>query len=348
MSSLSLNTNHTTCPISKGIAQDGTQCKKKELNKAEAILLIHNVIEEVAYRALANIVNTLGLDKDEISATQCGQILSHVKEQAHIELFKKGGYVTDRTKILTQSQFSGIMQNVGKIVHDRDTRLTDARYYTVTDLLMGLDDHNTMVKEILLRSWYKCPSIVDPDHSHLDNIKARVNFYPMTNKTLGFDLKTTLDSRKAFFDQYFPGIRSGGAETSEAFVNITEVREYFGGSSWVKVDLAQKDPVIEYTTQYGGYQALNIGKETLDAKLASILDAGDMKALLSKRQVTNQVRKKTTEACPLLKNKDITLRQFLTLYFPEIMEKITKHQGSTKGMEDEHEESASSKSKEVG
>ena len=96
---------------------------------------------------------------------------------------KKDGYIQSRTK-LPYEQVQEVIRNVGLIVHDRDTKLTDARYYTITDLTMALDDHNTMVKEILLKSWYKCPKFIDPHHTHLDEIKERAGFYATLNPQL--------------------------------------------------------------------------------------------------------------------------------------------------------------------
>lgn len=286
-----------------------SHCSNEEKEKANEVKAIHDLIEEVAYRAFVQKVIDLNITQENITEEQSGQILSHIKAQAHKEMYKPDGYLSVRGKLLNPSQFQEVIQNVGKIVHDRDTKLTDARYYTLSELLMGLDDHNTMVKEILLRSWYKFSDFTDFDHSHLEEIKNKIDFYVQLNGHLKFDLKQTLTERKAFWDKYFPGKREASEKTSKEFVNILEVRHFFEG-------IERFNP-RRYSDLLNGIK--------LDDKFAVLLKEDETKALFEPRCLRNRVRCRNVDANPLLHDRDITIREFFTYYFPDIDLNVQEH-----------------------
>jgi hypothetical protein len=264
---------------------------KEERVKADEIKRIHDRIEIVAYRAFVEKVIELEIKEDSITEEQSGQILDHIKRQAHVEMFKKEtGYTAQRNILLNPSQFEVLKQHVATIVHDRDTKLTDARYYSLTDLLMALDVHNTMVKQILFQSWYKSFPVIDSDHTHLEGIKKEVDFYPALDQQLLFNLRTHLKIRQIFWDTYFPGKRD--ASNTDSFINLIEVRHF----------------------------ALHLIKDNMqtDAKLITILSEKDVNTLFEPRFLFNKVRDREIEIPPLIKNRELTVGRFINEYFPEV------------------------------
>ncbi len=265
-----------------------SSCSKAEKLTADGIKEIHDLVEEVAYQAFAAKVTELGIKEDGITEEQSGQILCAIKSAAHKEMDKKDGYIQSRTK-LPYEQVQEVIRNVGLIVHDRDTKLTDARYYTITDLTMALDDHNTMVKEILLKSWYKCPKFIDPHHTHLDEIKERAS----------------VANRQAFWDNYFPGKRQACNGTSKEFVDIIDVRNY----------LAKKEGSrLNFATIHNVY---SFHDEDMDRKLIDLLNPDDQNALFQPREIKNLVRKCSQSCDNTLLKENMTLKQFLTKFYPE-------------------------------
>lgn len=282
-----------------------SSCTEREKEGANEIWALHDVIEEIAYRAMAQKVVEMGITEDEITEQQSEEILGAIKVAAHKELYKKDGYWASRTKWLNQSQFGHLISKIAVIIHDRDTKLTDATYHSLSELLLGLDDHNTIVKTILLTSWFKCQEVVDESHMHLDRIKERVSFYQHMDGQLRFCLRDQLIERKAFWDSYFPGIRVGG-ENSSTFMNVTEVRHYFCN----QVDI--KEGVITLKTQGGSHYELSFDK------LSNLLkgEIGE-ETLFQASTRNNQIRGQIQERLPLL-DSDITVGQFLEKYFPEV------------------------------
>lgn len=291
----------------------GAQCSVEEKERANEVKQIHDLIEEVAYRAFAQKVTELNITQDRITEEESGKILSYIKAQAHKEMYKKeDGYIVARARLLNYSQVERVIQSVGKIVHDRDTKLTDARYYSLSELLMGLDDHNTMVKEILLQSWYKCSSFSDPDHEHLDQIKDQVDFYQTLDKQLEFNLKEALKAQKAFWNQFFPGKREADKSASQEFVNIQELRHLCEVLHVIEPDA--KNSFIRFVTQHKKYVLTG---PNLNDKLADYLDHEDAILFFEPRNIRNQVRGRVVETEPLLKDRNITVKQFFSSYFPE-------------------------------
>ncbi len=293
----------------------GSECSEKEFDRAEQIKAIHNVIEEVAYRAFAEKVVQLGISQNVLTEEESGKILAHIKMKAHQEMYKKeGSYISERVKLLDSSQITEVMKNVGKIVHDRDTKLTDARYYTLSELLMGLDDHNTMVKEILVQSWYKCPKFSDSDHEHLEQIKENVSFYATLDKQLKFDLKESLKKCKMLWNEYFPGKREASEKTSKEFMNIQAVRHFFGELKQVPCEASDGLCSLQFVTPN---QAYTLKKVNLDVPLVTYLETADIKACFEQRILHNRVRCANQLGDALLEDKSLTMRQFLLRYFPE-------------------------------
>lgn len=278
-------------------------CSPEEKMSADQVKSIHDRVEEIAYRALAEAIKVLGIKTDAITFEQSSQILLAIKTEAHRELFKKDGYMSMRGVLLQRSQIEKVIANVGKIIHDRDSKLTDARYSRLSELLMGLDDHNTMVKEILLSSWFKDESFSDPDHVHLKEIKANVRFYESLAAHLDFDLEKALRERQAFWDKYFPGLRVGG-EASSDFVQILEVRNALG---------CVHNPAMN-TIILGG--SIVVGADRFEAPLISLLPR-ESHSLFEQRREYNAIRRGYVEV-PALLDPSITLREALRLYFPEI------------------------------
>ncbi len=291
--------------------QSTNTCTEAQFQRANQVKNIHNVIEEIAYRAFAEKVVGLHLTQDNITAEQSGQILNYIKCEAHKELYKNGGYATERFKLLEPCQVKKIIANVAKIVHDRDTKLTNATYYSLSELLLGLDDHNTMVKEILLESWYQCGRIDDCKHSHLQKIKDKINFYETLNNQLNFDLKDKLKDRQQFWETYFPGVREDN-KYSEKFMNIMEVRHCFVG---VQPEYDSTLDYLKFGTNEVSYMVL---PNELDNELKSFLQESDIKALFEKGAAVNQVRGCNLERSALLQDDKMTVRQFITSYFPEV------------------------------
>ncbi|MBX7066298.1 MAG: hypothetical protein K1X28_03615 [Parachlamydiales bacterium] len=285
----------------------GSTCEQVQLERAKAVMEIHDEIERIAYDAFADIVERLGIKGDAITEEQSGIILQYIKKQAHIEMYKKGGYIDTRGKLLGQDQIAGIMANVGKIIHDRDAKLTDARYHSLSELLLGLDDHNEFVKKILIQSWCKC-AVTDP--THLDYIKAKAHFYPRMDRNTGINLGKACAARAAFWDQHFPGLREASMDASKRFVKILEVRNFLGG------DAVSYDSTHRTLKFRSGYDARTIVLDpaTLDKPFVSIL--GDY--LITPRQVRNIVRGMDQAEESLVSDKDMTMRQFLKAYFPEL------------------------------
>ncbi len=276
----------------------GTPCEEAQLLKTETVMGIHDQIEEVAYKAFADIVEELGIKGDAITEEQSGKILAYIKKQAHVEMYKKGGYIAKRGDLLGKDQIQFLLGQVGKIIHDRDTKLTDARYHSLSSLLLALDDHNAAVKDILIKSWFRCP-VADP--THLDQVKERIRFYDRTNASLGIDLQAAVERKAEFWDRYFPGLRDateiGQADRSAEFVRILEVRNMFGG--------------------------VNFMGKNLEAPLSAYVSINTAERLFQPRQVPNLVRRADMQATPLISDSKITLGTFLRHYFPEVFEAVS-------------------------
>lgn len=295
----------------KDIIKQSSACSTDEISRANQVKKIHNIIEEIAYKGFAEKVIQLGITQDAITEKQSGEILTHIKAVAHIELYKEGGYATERFKLLDSSQVKKIVANVAKIVHDRDTKLTNARYFFLSELLMGLDDHNTMVKEILLESWYKCSRIEDCQHSHLERIKEKIDFYGVLNQQLEFNLRESLEDRKIFWQKYFPSLRVASQENSVQFMNVIDVRHYFGDA---QLNYDAETCTLSFDTENFSYEISHVN---LDAKLVTVLNEKDAQALFAPRTIFNYVRNTEVKAAPFLSNENMTIHQFLTAYFPE-------------------------------
>lgn len=292
----------------------GAPCSETDIEKAKNIFFVHNIIEEVCYQALADIVKQLDIRSDKITREQSDQILAYVKQIAHVELRKEGGYTKKGREMITDEQFSWVIKNVGTIIHDRDGRLTDARYYSLTDLCTALDDHNSYVKNILFSSWFHCQGMSCP--THLPMIKNVVHFNRNMSAQLGFNFEEALEKKKGYYDTHHPKLREVEcSKTKEKsalkFVNITEVRAAF--SDHVNT-LLLCDPYKSFTQCL--IEDCMFSKE-------------EVEKLTQCRSVTCPPRygfglmDKTIPQPALLKD-GLTVGEFLTHYFPET---ITQVQG---------------------
>lgn len=280
---------------------------------AEEIKRIHDLVEEVAYRAFANAVIELGICEDSISCEQSNQILYRIKAEAHKEMYKKDGYISQRTKLLEPSQVEKVITSVGRIVHDRDSKLTYARYNSLSTLLLGLDDHNTMVKEILVSSWFHDETFSDPDHTHLESVKEKAEFYTSLDKTLRFDLKKALQNRKQFWDQYFPGMRNDGPNLSEKFTQILEARTALGAEEGTRYDKSLEKFVLRI-------QSREIIIEDLSKSLSDYLTPSEISILSDARTVNNAIYRRLHLVSGLFTAKELSeeaVESLLKRYLPE-------------------------------
>ncbi|KTD43688.1 hypothetical protein [Legionella quateirensis] len=286
----------------------GTQCSPQEIENAKRIFFVHNLIEEVCYEALAKIVKKLEITGDVITEQQSGQILAYIKKMAHVELRKRGGYTLTGRNMITPSQFSHVLLNITTIIHDRDVRLTDARYYTLTDLCVALDDHNSYVKNILFRSWFKCDQM--SCDSHLNMIKDVVGFNGRISEQLGFDFEHALSNKKEYYNTYHTGIRTvenpvTGERSALKFTNLTEVRSKFKS---IINKLLNSTPDSRLITEL---------------RMNRLLEKDEIDALIGGRSYSCAPRFHQPITQNALLDPTITVGEFLNNYFPELQAKNT-------------------------
>ncbi|MDR3442260.1 MAG: hypothetical protein P4L65_04520 [Legionella sp.] len=293
----------------------GSSCTNIDIQKAKNIFFVHNLIEEICYKALADSVTVLNIRGNAITEEQSGEILAYVKNITHIELRKEGGYSKKGREMISEGQFSFVLKNVSTIIHDRDTRLTDARYATLTDLCIALDDHNSYVKKILLNSWLDCKTLCTD--THLPMIKSLVHFNQKMSTQLGFDFEETLQESKQSYDRLYPNIREvkcpkTGETSAVRFVNVTEVKAKF----------------MEHVEQIQQYDPDRLFTDCL-VDYCSFTDE-QVKELSATRSVSCTARAPgiKIKQPPLLSNK-LTVGEFLSCYFPEVekQEKLTARSG---------------------
>ncbi|GGI92487.1 hypothetical protein [Legionella impletisoli] len=286
----------------------GSECSQEEIEKAKNIFFVHNLIEEICYQALADIVVQLGICKDEITEEQSNLILAHVKEAAHIELRKEGGYSKKGREMITAEQFNGVIRNITTIIHDRDGRLTDARYSTLTDLCIALDDHNTYVKSVLFRSWLRCEAL--SANTHLAMIKDIVHFNSQISQQVGFNFERKLAERKQYYSIHHHNIREvvcpkTGEKSALRFVHVTEVRAQFQPYVAELKRFAPDRPFQACLIEACGFSQEQIA------------------TLSSARKVSCPARfgfassSKTISQPPLILCESLTVGEFLSRYFPE-------------------------------
>lgn len=281
----------------------GTLCSPEEIDNVRRIFFVHNLIEEVCYKAFADIVEKFGIIGDAITEEQSGIILAYIKKIAHVELRKPGGYSLTGREMITPEQFSQVLAHVATIIHDRDARLTDARYYSLTDLCIALDDHNSYVKNILFRSWFKCGQM--SCDSHLNMIKDIVGFNGRASAQLGFHFERSLAAKKEYYDRFHAGIRTvEHPKTHELsalkFTNLTEVRAKFTS---IVGKLLESDPHTPLTTYLSDHQ---------------LLDNRDIDALTRTRCYSCVPRFHQPISQRALLEPNVTVGEFLNKYFPEL------------------------------
>lgn len=161
----------------------------KEIENAIIVKRLHDKVEHAAYAALAEKVKALKIKKDQISTEQSHEILYAVKAAAHKVMRADDGYMPQRGKFLNLNQLGPVIAKVSWITHDRDRKLTNGSYTSLTQLLFALDDHNINVNKILFSAWGYPMKYFE---KHLDMIKEQVNFYVIINGELSFDLAESL------------------------------------------------------------------------------------------------------------------------------------------------------------
>lgn len=287
--------------------QLNAECTEEEVRNAKNIFFVHNLIEEACYDALPKMLIRLNIQSDTITPQDSRMILAYLKDAAHVELRKDGGYTKKGREMITPAQFSRVLSNIATVIHDRDTRLTDARYSSLTDLCVALDDHNSYIKNLLFKSWFRCEAL--SWDAHLPMIKAIVNFNPRMTAQLGFDFERTLNSKKEYYDVHHECIREIESPTKEKsalkFVNVTEVRARFN-----------EPGMIETLSQSGRETPLI---ECLEKECA--FPPEEITMLIEQRRVPSPARfglfSQNVIGQPPLILKTISVGEFLDMYFPE-------------------------------
>lgn len=284
-----------------------SRCGQNEIENARRIFFVHNLIEEVCYKAFAEIVAELGITGDAITEEQSGQILAYVKKQAHVELRKDGGYSKTGRQMITDAQFSLVIANIATIVHDRDGRLTDARYTSLTDLCVALDDHNGFIKNLLFKSWFLCGRM--HSDTHLPMIKRLVLFNERMSRQVGFDFSEAVKAKQDYFDRYHPRIREiqcprTGRYSAEDFVNLCEVRGIFS-----------KRGVLANLQRCAPYSLLVTALQSMPQ-----FTQVEIARMVTPRRLSCAARFHKPIEQPRLLDPTLTVVQFLRKYFPERLE----------------------------
>lgn len=288
-----------------------SSCIDSEIEKAKNIFFVHNLIEEICYKALPEAVAELKIRSDEITEEQSRIILAKVKDAAHVELRKDGGYSKKGREMITPAQLDFVVNNVSTIIHDRDGRLTDARYSSLTDLCLAIDDHNNYVKNILFKSWFRCGSL--SSDTHLPMIKNLVEFNKRMTFTLGFDFEEALLNKKKYYDNFHPKIREIECqETHEKsalkFVNLTEIRAKFSSYTEMLLECRPDRLLTDCLSTVCGFHTEQVAALFRYRSLNCEARYG----LFSTNKITQ----------PPLLTGNPTVGEFLSHYFPERVRNI--------------------------
>lgn len=179
-----LSCKHILESLEKGYSAD-------EIKGAIVVKQLHDKVELAAYSGFIQGIRELHIVEDEITEEQSKVILhQYVKKEAHKIMYNSDGYMSLRSKYLNfETQIKPIFDRVVWIIHDRDRRLTNGSYRSLTALLFAIDSHNSLVNHIIFRSWgYPLSAARD----HLTYIKDEINFYATLSTVLSFDLSTSL------------------------------------------------------------------------------------------------------------------------------------------------------------
>jgi hypothetical protein len=180
---------------------------KQEINGAIATKKLHDAIEISAYNGLVEKIISLGITTDEITEKDSRTLLRYIMCCAHKTMRASGGYIDARTKHLNmEKQLLPLMVHLDWIVYDRDRRLTNAKYISLSELIFNLDDHNIKVKQLLLDIWgHPNPDAIQG----LENVKQQIKFYERLNRVLSFDLKenlTNIKNNHSSIREIFPSV----------------------------------------------------------------------------------------------------------------------------------------------
>lgn len=149
-----------------------------EITNATRLKFIHDRVEVSAYSALAEAVESMKLKPTSdgvtpITIEQSKAILhKHIKKAAHTEMRSDTGYVKVRDQYLNKKQIEPVIERVNWIIQDRDSKLTNATYQTLDELVRNLDKHNSEVNKILFDAW----GVPESHQNHLEEIKKKSNF----------------------------------------------------------------------------------------------------------------------------------------------------------------------------
>jgi len=84
------------------------------------------------------------------------------------------GYLTLRGNYLNEKQIMPVMKKLSFIISDRDSKLTNASYTSLEELVENLDTHNCAVNKILFNAWGGgVPKGALP---HLEEIKSQAGY----------------------------------------------------------------------------------------------------------------------------------------------------------------------------
>jgi hypothetical protein len=164
---------------------------QEEIQAAVVVKGLHDEVELAAYAALIQGCEELGISTDAITEEQSFRLLhKYVKASAHKVMNGPDGYMSLRGKHLNfEKQIQPILDKVSWIVHDRDRRLTNGVYTSLTKLIFALDSHNSLVNHIIFKAWgYPLSEARD----HLSEIKEKAKFYGKLNAIVHFDVSDAL------------------------------------------------------------------------------------------------------------------------------------------------------------
>lgn len=192
-----ISSQHMECFREEGFCESDIRDVMKKgytqehIKNAITVKKMHDEVELAAYRELVQGIIDFNITTDDISTSQSRKLLLRVKNAAHLVMRdRQSGYMTQRGKYLNkEAQINPLLKRVNWIIHDRDRRLTNASYTSLTQLVYALDSHNSMVNHIIFEAWgYPLVKF----RTHLNSIKTQVGFYEDLSEQLKFNLKSNL------------------------------------------------------------------------------------------------------------------------------------------------------------
>ncbi len=165
----------------------------------------YNLVAEILYDALAEIIKELKIEKDEISKEQFTQIMQYVINKVHRRSNEPSYYDKQADLLLIDPSFIKLHMGFHR------TRLNGGRYFghiyhTLTDLLLDVDACNTQVINWIFRDIRNLPT--DSTFcvncvANLDMLKSRVNFNQQIGDQLRFDFAAVMKEKMQRYMQYY-------------------------------------------------------------------------------------------------------------------------------------------------